>query len=393
MQATPQIQLEDFLHDISGPNPVGTFLRYASEYDNIREALREEDDLPQGVWVRDIKVGNWQEASTLCQDVLIYKSKDLQVAAWLMESWMFLNGMPGFIKGLALMQNLSQKYWDIIYPTTRENDLEYRLAPFYWVNEKLSERMNRILITNPINQDLRSYPFSSWIEVSRLSGLYPDRSSEGKPVEQAGTSRNPTLADFNLSLDKTSLSFYKTLQEQIQTGLEIIQSLSLFLDQKMGKEAPTLYRLRNKLIDFSKFTTQTLVKKESQFIAGSSPFKDQNSSEESEQNLSDQDSLEETLSHEEGQRFTSTPIADAANKDSNTSDVQVVVQNREQAYALIASAIHYLKRNEPQSPLPYLMEKISSWNSMSFLDLVNHLKKEEKKNILGILKEAYDQEQ
>jgi len=51
--------LDPLLQDIPGPNPQGKDLKYSTEYDQIREASREDLDLPQGVWVQDLKSANW----------------------------------------------------------------------------------------------------------------------------------------------------------------------------------------------------------------------------------------------------------------------------------------------------------------------------------------------
>ena len=43
---------DDLLTPIPGANPSGPDLRYDPLYDRIKEARREEDDVPQGVWKR-----------------------------------------------------------------------------------------------------------------------------------------------------------------------------------------------------------------------------------------------------------------------------------------------------------------------------------------------------
>ncbi len=380
MKDVSQINIEDFLQDIPGENPVGVFLRYAADYDNIREALREEDDLPQGVWVRDIKLGDWETASTLCQNVLINKSKDLQVASWLWEAWMFLYGMPGFLRGLNLMYALSQRYWENIYPAITNGALDYRLSPFYWANEKLADRMNRLLITSPSNTDLRSYPFGNWVELSRLQGLRPagDRPnpSTNAPLEQIGTRKNPTLLDFNESLDKTDASFYEDMQSTIKECLASLQNFSIFLDQTMGKDSPTLYRLKNKLTDFLKFTTQTLSERGRKISPPTVEI------------IQPQPMATEGIAspvEDKNERI----VQEFVNPQSSSDLSEDSIQNRDHAYALVDSAINYLKTHDPHSPIPYLIEKISSWRSMTFMDIMDHLTDDQKTNFLEIIKDAY----
>ena len=50
---------EDLLQPIPGPHPGGASLRYDPVYDKLKEARREDDDIPQGEWARQRKVADW----------------------------------------------------------------------------------------------------------------------------------------------------------------------------------------------------------------------------------------------------------------------------------------------------------------------------------------------
>ena len=80
------ISRDDILKPIAGDNPSGESLRYAPIYTQIKEAVREDDDLTQGVWQTERKVADWPKVVKLCSDALIKQSKDLQLAAWLTEA-------------------------------------------------------------------------------------------------------------------------------------------------------------------------------------------------------------------------------------------------------------------------------------------------------------------
>jgi len=55
------LDLERLLTPISGDNPAGQFLRYEGMYDRIQEARKEDADLPQGVWERELKKADWNK--------------------------------------------------------------------------------------------------------------------------------------------------------------------------------------------------------------------------------------------------------------------------------------------------------------------------------------------
>lgn len=56
----------ELLNSIRVDKPSGDYLLYENIYDTIRNARRQEEDLPQGDWQRDIKKADWKNgAATL----------------------------------------------------------------------------------------------------------------------------------------------------------------------------------------------------------------------------------------------------------------------------------------------------------------------------------------
>src|SRR5262245_54739770 len=95
---------EDILNPIPCDNPSGQSLRLSAVYDKIREARREDDLLAQGAWQRERKVADHALAVRLAQDALTTQSKDLQIAAWLCDSLLKKDGIPGLRDGFTLCQ-------------------------------------------------------------------------------------------------------------------------------------------------------------------------------------------------------------------------------------------------------------------------------------------------
>src|SRR5690606_8291598 len=114
----------ELLAPIPGENPAGVYLRYDPVYDQIREARREDDDLPRGDWETTRKVADWPQVIRLAADTLSKRSKDLQVAAWLTEAWLRRDGFPGLRKGLELLRELLERYWDSVYPPVEDGDTD-----------------------------------------------------------------------------------------------------------------------------------------------------------------------------------------------------------------------------------------------------------------------------
>src|SRR5262249_26551669 len=137
-------------------------------YDAIA-ALRREDDpsLAQGVWKTDLKKADWPRVAENCLTALQSKSKDLQIAAWLLEAWIHLYDFAGAREGLHLIAELCDTYWDGLRPDMVDGDLDYRLSPFYWIDEKLSVAVRLIPIIRPDDTEVDAFSLADWELASR----------------------------------------------------------------------------------------------------------------------------------------------------------------------------------------------------------------------------------
>src|ERR1041384_2003652 len=124
---------DNLLKPIPGENPSGADLRYTPVYDQIKEARRAEDDTNQGEWVRDVKKADYPLVIKLATDALGNKSKDLQIAAWLTEALVRVEGFPGLQTGVQLLQDLTSTFWETLYPLLEDGDSELRASPLQWI--------------------------------------------------------------------------------------------------------------------------------------------------------------------------------------------------------------------------------------------------------------------
>ena len=125
-----EFDLAALLAPVAPGNPCGESLRYEGTYDRIREARREDDArLSQGIYQAEPKRADWAEVEALCLEALT-RSKDLQVAAWLLEAWLRRYSFAGAREGLRLMHALCEEFWDDLHPRVEaDGDLGARVAP------------------------------------------------------------------------------------------------------------------------------------------------------------------------------------------------------------------------------------------------------------------------
>lgn len=338
----PRTGLETLLTPISAANPTGESLRYEGAYDRILEARREDDPtLSQGVWKAAMKKADWQEVEHLCISDLQTRTKDLQIAAWLMEAWMHLHRFAGAANGLELLKELLDRYWDDLHPRIEGDDLEYRIAPITWINEKLSVQLKLLPITAPPNDEAPSYCWSDWENACRME------TSDSKA--RASGSRL-TLAEFQKSVMLTPTEFLTETAAEVEQAMEACTAIESTLDRHCGKAGPSLRQLWNVLESARSLIMNWL----SQRPAAGEP---------------------------EEIGYFPTAIDQPLAEDHGMWTQSNSIRSRDDAYQRLAEAAEYLARTEPHSPTPYLIRRAIAWGSLNLPELLHELVRSE--NELG----------
>lgn len=335
MPSPQAIDIEALLVPIVGENPSGADLRYVGPYDAIQEARRADDTLPQGDWRRETKTADWLAVIQLATDVLATKSKDLQVAGWLVEALVKQQGFPGLRDGLRLLQALQQRFWQSLYPTIEEGDLDSRAGPLYWLNEKLPPSIKAIPITRTM--DGVAYSWLLWEESRTVDNLahqspeaYQEALAEGKLSGE----------QFDKAVAGTPGAFYETLYEDLQQSWEAWEQLSKEVDKQFGKEAPSLLNIKKALED-CQVLVQDIVKKKRQLephlISAQAAH-----------------SAESSLHRYDFRPSESFP----------SESVPFVPQDRADALHRLSAVADFFRRTEPHSPVAYLVQRAVQWGGM-----------------------------
>ncbi|MFZ4858660.1 MAG: type VI secretion system protein TssA [Desulfuromonadaceae bacterium] len=232
---TISIDKESVLAALSGENPCGEYLYYSATYDEIKKARRADDP----AFARDgddkPKESEWQKVITLCVSTLSEKSKDLQIAAWLSEALTIKEGFQGLAIGMEILEGLVNRYWENVYPLVEDDDYDGRAAPFEFLNEKISLCVRHIPLTDP--RTTPGFGLFKWKE-SRDVGYESDAKRNLR--EELLSEGKISAEQFDISITKSSVAFYKSLGETISNCLESFKSLELAVDAKFGAHSPRL---------------------------------------------------------------------------------------------------------------------------------------------------------
>jgi type VI secretion system protein ImpA len=336
-----RIDLEQLSAPISYERPAGEDLRPEGTYVRIREARREDDPtLSQGIYKTELKKADWREVERICTEALVHRSKDIQLAAWLTESWLRLQGFAGCRDGLRLLIELIEKYWPVLHPQMNEGDPEARVGTFVWINEKLSAELKLIPITAPQSNDLLPYTFADWEMAGYLERL-AERNQNASPASHTGEQIN--LTRFHASVMMTHTQSFRKLLDDLNDTTGACLALENLLKEKLGSQSPGLQRFKETLGDIQRLVTDILhARPEDPELAG------------------------------EGQE---THLAAAAESHEPGSEIWSAhpIRSRAEAYWRLSEAAEYLLRTEPHSPTPYLVQRAVEWGSMSLLDLFQQI--------------------
>ncbi|MCB2181951.1 MAG: type VI secretion system protein TssA [Desulfobulbaceae bacterium] len=260
------IDIDAILSPLPGDNPAGESLRYDPVYDEIQEARRADDMLDRGDWQHEVKTSDWDKVVALTLEALTEKTKDLQIAAWLFEALTVTEGFAGVCTGFKVMTGFLQNFWEHVYPEIEDDDLDFRIGPLEFLNDKVWLPIKQIPLT-----DTKLTPGHSWMkwQESRQVGYekdirnqYGDVDSDKQQArEELIVEGKLTAEDFDAAVANSSKAFYESLSEDVTACLAEFTRFDNTVDEKFGREAPRLAELKTALEDCQQVVSRLLKEK------------------------------------------------------------------------------------------------------------------------------------
>ena len=327
---------------LTGDAPGGVSIRNEPLFAQLREARRADDaTVPRGAWQTELKRSDWPLAERLARQILETRSKDLLVAAWLMESWIHLHGAAGAAEGLRVLQALCEDLWEHLHPALEEDDPEVRDGVFHWINERVSWTLASVRISAPQASDAQPYSWNDWRDSLRREET--PRPDAKKNAPEPPDASKPTRARVSASVTLTPRPFYEALVLELDRVAEACVRLRATLDARQGRDAPTLARLADTATAMRDWTQQVLADKPAIEENGGAPTRPEPK--------------------------TPEPTMDIEISDG-TPRVRRSISTRDEAYRQLREAADYLMRTEPHSPTPFLVNRAVAWGGMSLGDLL-----------------------
>lgn len=346
-------EIDRFLTPIADDNPSGVDLRLSSgdlTFSELDELRREADPLldPGG----ETKNADWRGVRDLCETSLIQKTKDLELATMYGQALVHLEGLPGLATCLRLLTGLVGTFWDHLYPGLDEGEivLAIRARPLSWVgtSKEFLNSVGRAPLSAPIGENSRS-----WFDLEQAkrvdnASIKADQ-AEFQELIEAGLISSE---QWHASLAATPPERVATTTDQIHECQVALQELSALCDEKFGDEAPYFTDLANLLDEIHSQLSQFLV-----------------------------DGGAAMQSSETGAAESTEGSAPVGNPTSAPAGTPVAVApsgpvvSRDDAYRKLREVAEYLRKTEPHSPVPPLIDRAIRWGNMTFENLFDDVVK------------------
>jgi type VI secretion system protein ImpA len=338
---------EDLLTPIAGPNRAGTYLRYDPLFDKIKEARREDLDVPQGGYETTRKTADWPLVVKLTSETLATKSKDLQLAVWLTEAALKREGYGGLREGLDVLRGLLEEYWAELYPELEDDDAEFRAAPLEWLGQYLDVAIKSM----PLNREGHTaVDYHKALQLGYEADYQNDRDSR-EAWQQAIAEGRLSADAFDAAVEATPKAWYKEQVAGIEATLESLEELDRVSEEKFGSDAPSYLKLRQALQEVLQVLNQFLKEKLAK----------------------DPDPVEEPVSVFEGGADSGAGLGTPAGGEAAVTGtggavagiaISAVPSSRDEATSRIATAARYLRKERLSDPAAYLLLRGFRWGEL-----------------------------
>lgn len=361
---------------IDGADPAGPSLRHDGLYDDLRQARQFDDpSLPRGVWEVELKRADWPRVLSLAAAALEKRSKDLQLAAWMVEALVHLRGFQGLADGLRVINVLIELFWNDLHPKIDpdpEEGYDARLAPLAWLADKGGDMVRMVPISVVTPRTPRQFRLADWLTAQNIEHM---ASRSPAVLQRAAKDGTPSCAEIKLAILDLPPRLRDTLFQQIRAAVAEIGGLTQRVDTLCNGSAPSFGKLLEELHTVERLYLSLFPKLAESVMKPSGTREPRPAAEVAESGSPQARTAEQT--------------ADALAGILEATEASYGIKSREEAFVLLEAVAGYLMRTEPHSPVPYLVRRAVAWGDMSFAELLaqfisNPAELEHMYNFLGV---------
>ena len=350
MGSAAVLDFEQLTAPLAGDKPTGVDLRDDPSPDSLYHRLKDARAAARAAERQaamsdsgevDRQSADWRPVLTLGLQAIAEESKDLEVAAWLIEALVRQHGFAGLRDGFRLARELVESFWDDLFPLPDEDGWEARLYPLTGLNGEGSEGTLITPINNvPITTAGDAGPLT---HANYLQALEVDRISDAQKRERRLSEGAISREMFDRAVAQTAPEHLRELHDDLQACTDEFRRLGAVLDEKVGQQSPPTSSIREALENVT-----TLVN-----------------------SLAPSASTEETTAS--AAEATASAAAGTPASASLPCKPPGAIENREEALRVLLQVAEFFRRTEPHTPVSYALEQAVRWGRMSLPDLLAEL--------------------
>ena len=354
LQKPPVIDLEEYLRPISEENPAGESLRYSGIYDEIKEARYADDDVAQGQWRHELKTADYRKVIELAGNALKTQTKDLQIAVWFSEALTKENSFAGLRDSLKLVSGLQEVFWETLFPEIDEGDMEGRANALASMDKQTAAAIREKPITEGEGLSWLNWEESTRFDIpENLDAVeYNDRQRFEELKKQAEAEHRVTGERWRKARASTRRAFCEETYFVLNECWTEYENLDRIIEEKFDRnQAPGLGELKKSL---DSLITQVKRLLDEKRLEEPDPEDEKTEGEQAEGEASEDGAM----------------TAAAAGKKGP-------IQSRQDALKRLSEVAEYFRKNEPHSPVSYLVNRAVKWGSMPLENWLQDVIKDE----------------
>lgn len=344
-----KIDIDKLLKPVSESNPCGPEkdddMTLYADWSVIEKHAQgqAEDQFGRG------KEPDWKSVFSGSQELLA-KTKDAEVATYLLAATVKLHGLSGFGEGIQFLVQFVEKYWGEMYPQPDGRDFDLIL-----------ERIEAISI-DPLEFPDDTLNVAKNVQLASVGELkgYGPISSDAivKAKKNEGDFNTDSIKSALADIDPSELEKSASILEKAATDLK---QLEVFVKEKTGDTyRPDLHYIVDRV---SKMKTEL------------------DSSQASEPAVPQQSSAAAG-----GQTASSSGAAPMSSSVGSVVD-SGAIQSRTDVVASLNAIVEYYRQCEPGSPIPFLLKRSIELVDKDFIEIIKNFRSDldrEFKSILGV---------
>jgi type VI secretion system protein ImpA len=358
MASAAVLDLAKLVAPIPGQKPTGVDLREESSLNSAYYAIKDARNAARAAERQLVGDGeeptdppDWRPVLQLGTRALAEQTKDLEVAAHVIEALVRLHGFAGLRDGFRLARELVEKHWDGLYPQPDEDGLETRVAPLTGLNGADAE--GTLLV--PIAR----VPITEASSVGRLDSTHYQQAvalgklADARVREQKVAEGTLPLQAVQKAVEESSAPFYRDLVEDLGQCLEEFSQLGAALDARCNGHSPPTSQIRGALESCLEVVKE--VARDKLAVA--------------------RQAVEAVT--------TNGALAPTSASAARPAEALNGFPSRDDAFRHLLEVAAFFQRTEPHSIVPYALEQVVRWGRTSLPELLTELIPDDKpRNVL-----------